>query len=247
MGKKVLGIDVGASAVKGGIVDLKKGEMISERFKIKTGVPPSPIAEVVEAFAKIVAHFDWKGEIGVGFPAIVKNNVIYSASNVDKAWIGKDIQKIFGERVKLPVFAVNDADAAGMAERAFGGGKGQKGTVILLTLGTGIGSAFFRDGVLVPNTELGHLKFRGDIAEKYCSSRIKETEGLSMKKWGRRLDRYLLHIEHLFSPDLILIGGGISRKFDNFKEHLTVKTEVRPAEMKNIAGIVGAAMAGDFA
>lgn len=246
MSKKVLGIDVGASAVKGGIVDLKKGEMISERFKIKTGTPPCPVADVVDAFAKIVAHFDWKGEIGVGFPSIVKNNVIYSASNVDKAWIGKDIQKIFGERVGLPVFAVNDADAAGMAERVFGGGKGQKGTVILLTLGTGIGSAFFRDGVLIPNTELGHLKFRGDIAEKYCSSRIKETEELSMKKWGRRLDRYLLHIEHLFSPDLILIGGGISRKFDNFKAHLTVKTEVRPAEMKNVAGIVGAAMAGDF-
>ncbi len=246
MGKKVLGIDVGASAVKGGIVDLKKGEMISERFKIKTGVPPCPIAEVVEAFAKIVAHFDWKGEIGVGFPSIVKKNIIYSASNVDKAWIGNDIQKVFGERVGLPVFAVNDADAAGMAERVFGGGKGQKGTVILLTLGTGIGSAFFRDGVLIPNTELGHLKFRGDIAEKYCSSRIKETEELSMKKWGRRLDRYLLHIEHLFSPDLILIGGGISRKFDNFKAHLTVKTEVRPAKMKNVAGIVGAAMAGDF-
>ena len=243
MGKKVLGIDVGASAVKGGIVDLKKGEMISERFKIKTGTPPSSIGDVVDAFAKIVTHFDWKGEIGVGFPSIIKNNVVHSASNVDPNWIGKDLKEVFGKRVGLPIFAVNDADAAGMAERAFGGGKGQLGTVLLLTLGTGIGSAFFRDGVLIPNTELGHLKFRGDIAEKYCSSRIKEIENLSMKKWGRRLDRYLLHIEHLFSPDLILIGGGISRKFDSYKDYLTVKTKVRPAEMKNVAGIVGAAMA----
>ncbi len=245
MSHKVLGIDVGASAVKGGIVDLDKGEMISERFKIKTGAPPAPIADVVEAFAKIVAHFDWKGDVGVGFPSLVKNNVVYTASNVDQAWIGKDIQKVFGKRVGLKVRAVNDADAAGMAERAFGGGKGQKGTVLLLTLGTGIGSALFRDGILIPNTEFGHLKFKGDIAERYCSSRVKETENLSMKKWAKRLNKYLEHLELLFSPDLFLIGGGISRKFDSFKDQLTIKTEIRPAEMKNIAGIVGAAMAVD--
>ncbi|HHB78260.1 MAG TPA: ROK family protein [Saprospiraceae bacterium] len=243
MGKKVLGIDVGASAVKGGIVDLGKGEMISERFKIKTASPPAPMKEVVDAFAKIVEHFDWKGEIGIGFPSLVKNHVIYTASNVDKAWIGQDIQKVFGGRVGLPVFAVNDADAAGLAERAFGGGQGKQGTVLLLTLGTGIGSALFRNGVLIPNTELGHLKFKGDIAEKYCSSRIKEIENLSMKKWGGRLNNYLKHLDRLFSPDLILIGGGISRKFDKFKDYLTVDVEVRPAAMKNIAGIVGAAMA----
>lgn len=243
MGKKVLGIDVGASAVKGGIVDLSKGEMISERFKIKTSTPPAAIADVVDAFAKIVAHFDWKGEIGVGFPSLVKNHVVCSASNVDPAWVGQDIRKVFGKKVKLPIFAINDADAAGVAERAFGGGRGQQGTVILLTLGTGIGSALFRDGILIPNTEFGHLKFHGDIAEKYCSSHVKDMEELSMKKWAKRLDRYLNHLELLFSPDLFLIGGGISRKFDKFKDYLTVEAAIRPAEMKNVAGIVGAAMA----
>lgn len=244
MGKKVLGIDVGASAVKGGIVDLGGGKMISERFKIKTGEPPASIDTVVEAFAKIVAHFDWKGEVGIGFPSLVKENVVYTASNVDQAWIGQNLQDVFGQRVKLKVEAVNDADAAGLAERVFGAGKGKKGTVLLLTIGTGIGSALFRDGVLIPNTEFGHLKFKSDIAEKYCSSHIKDVEGLSMKKWAKRLDRFLIHIELLMSPDLILLGGGISRKFDAFKDYLTVKTPVKPAEMKNVAGIVGAAMAG---
>ncbi len=243
MGKKVLGLDVGASAVKGGVVDLKKGEMISERFKIKTPNRPASIEEVLEAFAKVVKHFDWKGEIGIGFPAIVQNNVILTASNVDKKWIGKNIQDTFGKKVGLKVYAVNDADAAGMAERAFGGGKGKKGTVILLTLGSGIGSALFRDGILIPNTEFGHLKFKGEIAEKYCSSRVKDLEELSFKEWGKRLNNYLLHLELLFSPDLFLLGGGISRDFPKYKKHLSVKAKVKPAQMRNVAGIVGAAMA----
>ncbi len=239
---KALGIDIGGSSVKGGIVDLERGELVSERFKVKTGAIPAPQVRVLDAFEELIRHFKWTGKVGVGFPALVRDQVIRTATNVDKAWVGCDIGKVFGKRAGLRVYGINDADAAGLAEAVFGNGRRHPGTVLLLTLGTGIGSALLRQGILVPNTEFGHLQFKGDTAEAYCSVRTKDRLGLSTKKWAKRLDAYLHHLELLLAPDLILLGGGISRKFDSFARYLTVTTEVRPAQMHNIAGIVGAAM-----
>lgn len=238
----VLGIDIGGSGIKGAPVDIATGKLLAERIKLSTPQPATPQA-VARTVRELVEHFAWKGSVGCTFPAIVHHGVTMSATNVDQSWIGAPAQMILAEAVGLPLLLLNDADAAGLAEVTFGAARGVPGTVILLTLGTGIGSALIADGYLVPNTEFGHLQFMGGPAEKYCAARIRDELGLKWKEYAQRLNEYLNHIELLFSPDLIIIGGGISRKHEKFLPELQLRTPVLPAVLRNDAGIVGAALA----
>jgi len=237
----VLGIDVGATGMKGGLVDVENGEMVSERFKILTPRPATP-AKMAAVIAEIVNHFNYTGIVGCGFPSIIKNNVAYSAANIDQSWIGTNVTETFSGITNCEMVVCNDADVAGMAEMRFGRGKNEKGLVMIITIGTGLGSALFIDGKLIPNTELGHLKFKDSIAEKYCAGSTRKKLDLSYEEWGARFNEYLIHIEHLFSPDLIILGGGTSKKFDLFSDRITIKALVEPAMMRNNAGIIGAAV-----
>jgi polyphosphate glucokinase len=238
----VLGIDIGGTGIKAAPVDLEAGVLAAERVKVDTPRPARPDA-VADAVAGLVTKFGWTGPVGITFPGVVDDGVIMTAANVDKTWIGTDARELFGKATGLPVAVVNDADAAGVAEMKFGAGAGQLGTVLMLTLGTGIGSALFYDGVLVPNTEFGHIEIRGKEAEKRASEIVREEEDLTWGKWAGRVDEYLEHMEHLLSPKLIIIGGGISRRSDKFLPLLTgLRAKVTPAAMHNDAGIVGAAM-----
>lgn len=236
-----LGVDIGGSGIKAAPVDVDRGELLVTRKRIKTPRPSKPeaVAEVVE---RLVRHFDWHGPIGVTFPAIVKRGVVYTAANVDDSWIGADADALFSAATACPVTVINDADAAGLAEIKAGAGRGRSGVVLVLTFGTGIGSGLFVDGVLVPNTELGHLELEGAVVESWAAGRLQEHEGLSYAKWGRRVRRYLTHLERLFAPDLFIIGGGISKNFAKYADQLEIETEVVPAALRNNAGIVGAAM-----
>ncbi|MEZ0091141.1 polyphosphate--glucose phosphotransferase [Streptacidiphilus sp. EB129] len=240
---QVFGVDIGGSGIKGAPADLERGELAQERHKVLTPQPSEPKA-VLEAVREVVGHFDWNGPVGLTFPGVVVDGHTLSAANVDKGWIGLDAATMFAEGLGMPVALVNDADAAGMAEVAYGAGKGRSGVVLLLTLGTGIGSALFSDGVLVPNTELGHLELHGKDAEKHASSAAKEHHDWSWSEWAGRLDDYFAVVEQLFSPQLIIIGGGVSRKADKFLPLLKpLRAEIVPAGLQNDAGIVGAAMA----
>jgi polyphosphate glucokinase len=233
----VLGIDIGGSGIKGAPVDTEAGHLIEERLRVPTPQPSSP-DEVAAAVAEIVAHFGWTGPVGVTFPGVVVDGVVRSAANVDRSWIGVDAAALFGGASVL-----NDADAAGVAEMIFGCGREVRGTVLMLTFGTGIGSALFADGTLVPNTELGHLELHGKDAEHRASARAREEHDLSWDKWAERVQEYLEHVEMLFSPSLIVIGGGASKKADKFLPHITLRTPVVPAALQNEAGIIGAALA----
>jgi polyphosphate glucokinase len=239
----VLGIDIGGTGIKAAPVDTTKGELIAERQKIDTPQPSSPEA-VADVVKQLVSAFHWTGAAGITFPGVVVGGVIRTAANLDHGWIGADAVKNFGTATKLPVTVLNDADAAGIAEVAFGAGKGVSGTVLLLTLGTGIGSALFIDGALVPNTEFGHIQIRGKDAEKRASEHAREEHDLSWGVWAGRVDEYISHMEALLSPDLIIIGGGVSKKSDKFFPRLTgLSAKIVPAAMLNDAGIVGAALA----
>lgn len=239
----VLGIDVGGSGIKGGLVDVKKGEMVSERYRLATPQPAVPEA-MAETFAAVVKHFDYKGAVGCGFPAIIKNGVAMSAANIDKSWINTDAASLFSKASKCKVNVVNDADAAGLASSYFGLGKGKKGVVLFLTIGSGIGSALFLDGKLVPNTELGHLFLKGqdNIAERFAADSARKRENLSWLDWGSRFNVYLNHVDRLFSPDLIILGGGASKHFEKYSPSLDIPTPVEPSIMQNMAGIIGAAV-----
>ena len=244
---EILGIDIGGSGIKGAPVDIERGVLAAERHRIPTPQPSTPRA-VADTVAEIVEHFGWKGSIGCAFPAVVKKGIVYSAANVDKSWIGTDGDSLLEERTGCPVMLLNDADAAGIAEMRFGAGEGRMGAVFVLTFGTGIGSAVFADGVLVPNTELGHVlikcRKRGGVeAEDYASDRIRKAEKLEWSAWARRVNRYLGLLESLFSPDLFILGGGVSKKHHRFLPVLSTQAEVVPAELLNEAGIVGAALA----
>jgi polyphosphate glucokinase len=242
---QVLGIDIGGTGIKGAPVDVAGGKLLADRQKLATPHPSKPdaVAKVVE---ELVKAFDWTGPIGATFPGVVVNGEIRSAANVDHEWIGTNARELFGQVTGQPVTVINDADAAGIAEMRFGAGVGQQGTVLMLTLGTGIGSALFIDGTLVPNTEFGHIEIRGKDAEKRASELVREEHDLSWGKWAGRVDEYLEHMERLLSPSLIIIGGGISRKSEKFLPLLTgLRAPVVPAAMLNDAGIVGAAMAAD--
>ncbi|MFD8210510.1 polyphosphate--glucose phosphotransferase [Streptomyces sp. NPDC059695] len=245
----VFGVDIGGSGIKGAPVDLERGTLAEERHKVLTPQPATPDG-VAGCVVEVVENFGWTGPVGVTFPGVVAGSTIRTAANVDKSWIGVDAGTLLSERLGgLPVTVLNDADAAGIAEMAFGAGRGRKGTVILLTLGTGIGSALFVDGRLVPNTELGHLELKGHDAETRASTKAKEDEDLSWEHWAtRRLRKYLAHVEMLFSPELFIIGGGVSRKADRFLPLIEgIRAEIVPAELQNNAGIVGAGMAASTA
>jgi len=239
----VLGIDIGGSGIKAAPVDVTTGALSAPRVKVATPRPalPDPIAEAVQG---LVADFGWTGPTGIAFPGVVIGGVTYTAANLDPAWIGLDARALFAKATGLTVTLLNDADAAGMAEMKFGAAAGHDGTVLLLTFGTGIGSALFTDGVLVPNTEFGHIEIHGKDAEERASERARELHDLSWGKWAGRVDDYLTHVEALVSPSLFIIGGGISRKSDKFLPLLTgVRAKIVPAALHNDAGIDGAAMA----
>jgi len=237
-----LGIDIGGTGIKGAVVDLDTGQFVAERFRVLTPKPATPegVAGVVK---EVVEHFDWKGKVGATFPAVVQRGVVHTAANVDASWIETDAAAIFSKATGTACTVINDADAAGIAEVRFGAAKDRSGTVIVITLGTGIGSAVFIDGVLVPNTELGHLKMKDVDAEKRASETARERDQLSWKKWSRRVEKYLQYLESLLWPDLIVIGGGVSKKSDKFLPLISTRTEVVPALLHNEAGIVGAALA----
>jgi polyphosphate glucokinase len=237
------GIDIGGSGIKGAPVDLVAGEFTDERLRIPTPQPSTPSA-VAEVVADIVSEFGAaSGElpVGVTFPAVIQHGVARTAANVDSSWIGTDVDALFTERLQRPVHVVNDADAAGVAEARFGAARGTHGTVIVATLGTGIGSALLIDGHLVPNTELGHLEIDGYDAETRAADSARDREDLSWEKWAVRLQRYFGVIEDLFWPDLIVVGGGVSKKSDRFLPLLHLRAPIVPAQLRNDAGIIGAA------
>lgn len=241
--RNVLGIDVGGSGIKGAIVDTKTGELISERLRIPTPIPAKP-ESVAETIQKLVKQLDWKGLVGVGFPAVIQNGVAKTAANIDKTFIGVNIEEIFSKYTNCTVKALNDADAAGIAEMKFGGGKGVRGVVLLITVGSGIGTAIFTKRRLLTNTELGHIYMSTGISgENYSSDAVRQNEDLSWKEWAKRFNEYLTYMENLFWPDLIIIGGGVSKNEEKYKQYLTVKAKVIPAELQNNAGIIGAAVA----
>ena len=236
------GIDFGGSGIKGAPVDLEKGDFAEERVRIDTPQPAAPDA-VAKVFSELLGRFDDSdGPVGVTVPGVVKRGVVHSAANIDKHWIGEDADKLFTEATGRDVHVVNDADAAGLAEVRFGAAKGRRWLVIVTTLGTGIGSALVYDGVLVPNSELGHLEIDGHDAEKRAASSAKEREDLSWEKWAERLTTYYRKLEDLFSPELFVVGGGVSKKADKFLPLVDIDTEIIPATLLNAAGIVGAAL-----
>ncbi len=238
---QALGIDVGGSGIKGAVVDTATGKLVTERIRIPTPekAEPKPVAEVV---AQIAQSFNWKGAVGIGFPAPIKNGAVMMAANISPAWIGINADELFTSITGCFCKVGNDADVAGLAEMTFGAGKDQIGTVIMLTLGTGIGTAIFYNGRLLPNTEFGHLELNGKDAEYRASDAARQREDLSWKKYARRLNEYLMVMEKLFWPDLFIIGGGISKVHEKFIPLLTVQANVVPAQLLNGAGIVGAAL-----
>ncbi len=239
----VLGIDIGGSGIKGAPVDTKTGELTAERHRIPTPQPATPKA-IAEVVAKLVDHFQWTGPVGITFPGVVVDGEIRTAANVDKSWIGVNANKLFGRNLDS-VMVINDADAAGLAEMAFGAGKNNQGVVLVLTIGTGIGSALFVGGKLVPNTEFGHLELKGKEAESRASDAARDKRDMSWQKFAKRIGQYLRHMEMLFSPALMVIGGGISKKSDKYLPMVDLRTPVVPAMLLNEAGIVGAALAAE--
>jgi len=237
----ILGIDVGGSGIKGAPVDTETGQLISERLRIKTpkNGEPEPIAEVVKQIAQA---FNWSGPIGIGFPAPIKSGVAMMAANVSEKWVGTNADALFTKVTGCECTLINDADAAGLAEMTFGAGRGQPGTVIMITLGTGIGTAIFHHGHLLPNTEFGHLEVEGEDAEFRASDAARQREDLSWKKYAKRLNKYFTAMEKLFWPDLFIIGGGISKESEKYLPLLTIETPIVTAQMLNQAGIVGAAL-----
>jgi polyphosphate glucokinase len=240
---KILGIDVGGSGIKGAIVDTTKGVLETKRYRIPTPKPATPKA-VIQTIIEIIEHFEWEGKVGCGFPAAIVDDIVRTASNIDKSWIGVNASSEIEKRTGCKTTLVNDVDAAGFAEMKLGAGKDKKGIIFMAAFGTGIGTSIFRDGTLITNTELGHIIMEnGKIAEDYAANSVREKKNLSWEKWGKRVSEYLNHIEKLFYPSLIIIGGGVSKDFNKFEEYLTVNTKVVPAEKENHAGIIGAALA----
>ena len=238
----ILGVDVGGSGIKGAIVDTESGALLTERVRIETPRPATPEA-VGLTIRELARRHGWNGPIGVGFPAAIQHGVARTAANVDKSFIGTAIDQLFAEQTGCSVFVANDADVAGLAEMRFGAGKDHKGVVLIVTVGTGLGTALFTNGQLLPNTELGHIYLPNGVeAEKFASDATRETEGLKWKQWGVRFNDYLTPMEALLWPDLIVLGGGASAKLTKFAEQITVKAPLVAASFLNQAGIVGAAL-----
>ena len=238
---KVLGIDIGGSGIKGAPVDTDTGSLLAPRFRLATPSPAKPLA-VAEVVGQVADHFNWKGRLGIGFPGVVRKGTTWTAANIQEDWVGFNAAKYIKKITKRKTCIINDADAAGLAEMSFGAGKNRGGVVLLVTIGTGLGTALFTDGYLLPNCEMGHLELNGVEAEWYASDAARKRENLSWKKWGQRFNRYLVTMEKLLWLDLIILGGGVSKKFELYKSYITVQAEVLPAQMLNEAGIVGAAV-----
>ncbi|MCB0549387.1 MAG: ROK family protein [Phaeodactylibacter sp.] len=241
--RTILGIDVGASGIKGAVVDIETGQLLNDRLRLETPDPATPEA-MAATFAELVRLHNWNGLVGCGFPSIIKEGVAYSAANISEKWIGTNVVELLSIASGCPVEVLNDADAAGLAEMRFGLGKGEMGVVLLITIGSGLGSALFIDGKLVPNTELGHIFLRNqkNVAEQFASNNARKREDLSWEEWGIRFNEYLQNIERILNPDLILLGGGTSKRFDKYDSYITVRTPIKPAELLNAAGTVGAAI-----
>jgi polyphosphate glucokinase len=239
--QQVVGFDVGGTGIKGAPVDVAKGSLLKERVKVDTPHPATPDA-VASSVVEVLDTLGADGPLGVVLPSVVLHGVVQTASNIDHAWIGTDAVDLFSSATGRRVGVANDADAAGLAEMRFGAGKGQHGVVIMVTLGTGIGSGLFVDGELVPNSELGHLQVHGRDAEDWTAESARERDDLSWHDWAHRLSKYLETLEALLWPDLFIIGGGVSKDADKFVPKLACRTKVVPAQMHNDAGIVGAAM-----
>jgi polyphosphate glucokinase len=242
-----LGIDIGGSGIKGAPVDIADGRLTEERYRLETP-QPADVARIVEAVGQIANRFTAgrlgaADRVGVTFPGVVVGGVVRTAANLDKSWIDTNAARLFDMVIGGPVTVINDADAAGVAEMTFGAGRGQPGTTIMLTFGTGIGSAVFVDGRLLRNTELGHLELHGEDAELHASDRAREVEDLDWRQWAHRVQRYLQHVESLLWPDLFIIGGGVSKKAEKFLPYIDIRTRIVPAALRNYAGIVGAALA----
>ena len=239
---EVFGLDIGGSGIKGTPVETESGELLGDRIRAPTPEAATP-DEVVAAAVEVVSRSGWEGPVGCGFPGVVKEGVIHTAANVADEFIGFDLQTHLQKELGTPVRIVNDADAAGLAEVRWGAGRGVEGTVLMLTIGTGIGTALFIEGKLVPNTELGHVEIHGREAELWAADRIRKVEDLSWKKWARRIEEYFQKMEALLWPDLIVVGGGVSKKSERFLPRIETRTKIVPAEMLNNAGIAGAALA----
>ena len=236
----VLGIDIGGSGIKGALVDLESGEFASERIRLVTPDPSTPEA-VAKVVNTLVKKMEYQGPAGAGFPGVIQHGVCFTAANIDQQWINTNVEKLFTKKTGNPFTVINDADAAGLAEVRYGAARDVKGVVLVLTLGTGIGTAIINDGVLLPNLEFGHLKIREKDAEKRASAAVKVKKELSWKEWAAALDEYLRILEDLFWPDLIIIGGGISRNHAKYFGYLHTRTKIVPAQLYNQAGIIGAA------
>lgn len=241
---EVLGIDIGGTGIKGALVNTHTGEMLTERYRLLTPKPAKP-KPMVAIMTEIAKHFNWQGPVGCGYPGVVKDGVTYTAANVHKKWVGFNLKQALQELTGCEVAVLNDADAAGLAEMRFGAGQGHQGVVLIITLGTGIGTALFVGGRLVPNLELGHIEVRGKDAEDRAAAIVRKREALSWKKWGKQVNEYLITMEQLLWPDLIVIGGGVSKSHQKYFPYFTTQTRVVPAEMLNQAGIVGAALAAE--
>ncbi len=238
----VLGIDVGGSGIKGALVDTVSGTLVSDRYRIPTPRPSTP-GPMAHAVARIVRHFSWQRDVGCGMPGPIKDGRLLALANLDKSWIGCNAPKLYSDVCGCPVHVMNDADAAGLAEMRFGAGRNRSGVVVVVTLGTGIGTALFVDGRLVPNTELGQMELRGKPAERRASARVRKIKDLSWSAWSKRLNEYFLALENILWPDVFIVGGGVSRKSGRFLPAITTKAEVVPAVLRNEAGIIGAAVA----
>ncbi|MFS4417233.1 polyphosphate--glucose phosphotransferase [Maribacter sp. 2307ULW6-5] len=240
---EILGIDIGGSGIKGAIVNSLTGEMLTKKHRIPTPKDRKP-KDMAKVVAQIVKHFDYKGPVGVGFPTVIKHGICKSPGNLHKKWLGLNVKELFSEATGLPVTVVNDADAAGYATMNYGIGKGKQGLVVMITIGTGLGSGAFFNGELIPNMELGQIPYKKyKKIELWAADSAKTRENLSYKKWGKRFNRFLQYVELIIAPDHIILGGGASKDFKEYKDCITIETPVVPAELRNSAGIVGAAAA----
>jgi polyphosphate glucokinase len=239
---EALGIDIGGTGIKGAVVDTETGALVRPRHRLLTPQPATPKA-VIDTVAQVVEHFAWRGPVGCGFPAVVKNGVALTASNISPEWIGYNVEEGIERSTECAVAVLNDADAAGLAEMRFGAGRGENGVVLIVTLGTGIGTALFVQGRLVPNLEMGHIEIKGRDAEEWAAEVVRKEANLSWKRWANRVDRYLRTMESLVWPDLIIVGGGASTHHERFFPYIRTQARVLPAEGRNDAGIVGAALA----
>ncbi|MGI8691829.1 MAG: polyphosphate--glucose phosphotransferase [Geodermatophilaceae bacterium] len=237
-----LGVDIGGSGIKGALVDLDLGVLAGERLRIDTPHPATPGA-VGKVVGRLVEHFAWTGEVGLTLPAVITGGIARTAANIDPSWVGTDVRAALGKHVPGPVEVLNDADAAGLAEVRYGAARDADGVVLVLTFGTGIGSALFVDGRLVPNTELGHIEVGGVDGEDVAAASVKDQEGLSWVQWAKRVQRYLERLERFLWPDLIVVGGGVSKRADKWLPLIEHRTPIVPAQLQNAAGIVGAALA----